>query len=132
MKICVSSTGKDLDAPIDPRFGRCQYFLVVDVDSMAFEVVSNESAVASGGAGVQAGQSVARAGVDAVITGNIGPNAYQTLKAAGIKVITGASGTVKDVVEKYKKGELQEVDAPSVGSHFGMGGGTGFGRGRRL
>lgn len=133
MKIGISSTGKDLDAQVDPRFGRCQYFLIVDIDTVSFEYISNESAMASGGAGIQAAQSIAKAGVEAVITGNIGPNAFQTLSAAGIKVVTGVSGTVKDAVEKYKKGELKETTAPSVGSHFGMGGsGRGFGRGREI
>lgn len=133
MKIGISSTGKDLDVQVDPRFGRCQYFLIVDTDTMSFEYISNESAMASGGAGIQAAQSVVKAGVEAVITGNMGPNAFQTLSAAGIKVVTGVSGTVKDAVEKYKKGELKETTAPSVGSHFGMGGsGRGFGRGREI
>ena len=133
MKIGISSTGKDLDDQVDSRFGRCQYFLIVDTDTMSFEYISNESAMASGGAGIQAAQSVAKAGVEAVITGNMGPNAFQTLSAAGIKVVTGVSGTVKDAVEKYKKGELKETTAPSVGSHFGMGGsGRGFGRGREI
>jgi len=133
MKIGISSTGKDLDAQVDSRFGRCRYFLIVDTDTMSFEYISNESAMASGGAGIQAAQSVAKAGVEAVITGNMGPNAFQTLSAAGIKVVTGVSGTVKDAVEKYKKGELKETTAPSVGSHFGMGGsGRGFGRGREI
>lgn len=133
MKIGISSTGKDLDDQVDSRFGRCQYFLIVDTDTMSFEYISNESAMSSGGAGIQAAQSVVKAGVEAVITGNMGPNAFQTLSAAGIKVVTGVSGTVKDAVEKYKKGELKETTAPSVGSHFGMGGsGRGFGRGREI
>ncbi len=122
MKIGISSTGEDLNADVDPRFGRCKYFLFVDTDTMDFETVSNESAMASGGAGIQAAQTVAKAGVKTIITGNMGPNAFQTLLAAGIKVFTGANGTVKETVEKYKKGELEETEAPNVGSHHGMGG----------
>ena len=122
MKIGISSTGEDLNADVDPRFGRCKYFLFVDTDTMDFETVSNESAMASGGAGIQAAQTVAKAGVKTIITGNMGPNAFQTLSAAGIKVFTGANGTVKEAVEKYKKGELEETEAPNVGSHHGMGG----------
>ncbi len=133
MKICVSSTGEDLNANVDPRFGRCQCFLIVNTDTMDFESISNESAMASGGAGIQAAQTVAKAGVEVVITGNMGPNAFQTLSAAGIKIFIGAAGTIDEVVEKYKKGELGETEAPSVGSHFGMGGtGRGLGRGRNL
>jgi len=133
MKICVSSTGKDLNANVDPRFGRCQYLLIVDADTMDFKEISNESAMASGGAGIQAAQTVAKAEVDVVITGNMGPNAFQTLKAAGIKVITGVNGGIKDVVDKFNRGELKKIDAPNVGSYFGMGGtgrGPGGGGGR--
>jgi len=122
MKIGISSTGEDLNADVDPRFGRCKYFLFVDTDTMDFETVSNESAMASGGAGIQAAQTVAKAGVKIIITGNMGPNAFQTLSAAGIKVFTGANGTVKETVEKYKKGELKETETANVGSHHGMGG----------
>ena len=122
MKIGISSTGEDLNADVDPRFGRCKYFLFVDTDTMDFEAVSNESAMASGGAGIQAAQTVAKAGAETIITGNMGPNAFQTLSAAGIKVFTGANGTVKETVEKYKKGELKETEAANVGSHHGMGG----------
>ena len=129
MKVAVSATEENLDAQIDPRFGRCQYFIIVDTESMEYEVMPNASAMATGGAGIQAAQSVAGMGVEAVITGNVGPNAYQTLSASGIKIITGASGIVKDAVEKYKKGELKETSFPTVGGHFGMGGGMGRGMG---
>jgi predicted Fe-Mo cluster-binding NifX family protein len=120
MKIGITSTGENLDADVDQRFGRCKYFLIVDADSMEFEVLSNENAMASGGAGIQTAQTIAKTGVEAVVTGNVGPNAFQTLSAAGIKVFTGASGTIKESVEKYKKGELKETEAPNVGSHSGM------------
>ena len=124
MKIGISSTGKDLNAQVDPRFGRCQYFLVIDPETMDFKTISNESAVTSfGGAGIQSAQTIARLGVDVVITGSVGPNAFQTLYAGGIKVFTGAVGTIKEAVERYKNGKLKEAQAPSVGSHFGMGGG---------
>jgi len=120
MKIGVTSTGEDMYANVDQRFGRCKYFLIVDAESMEFEVLSNENAMASGGAGIQTAQTIANKGAEAVVTGNIGPNAFQTLSAAGIKVFTGASGTIKEAVEKYKKGELNETEAPNVGSHSGM------------
>ena len=133
MKICVSSTGEDLNADVDPRFGRYKYFLIIDTDSMNVKSVSNDSMMASGGAGIQAAQMVAKTGAGIVITGNIGPNAFQTLTAAGVKVITGVNGSIKDVVDKFSRGELKEIDAPSVGSHFGMGGtDRGLGRGRNL
>lgn len=130
MKVAVSATGEDLNAQIDPRFGRCQYFIVVDTESMSFEVISNASAMASGGAGIQASQLVASKGVEAVLTGNVGPNAYQTLSAAGINIITGVSGTVGEAVEKFKKGELSATSSATVPGHYGMGGGMGGGVGR--
>jgi len=120
MKIGITSTGENLDANVDQRFGRCRYFLIVDTDSMEFEVLSNENAMASGGAGIQTAQTIANKGVKSIVTGNVGPNAFQTLSAAGIKVFTGASGTIKESIEKFKKGELKETEAPNVGSHSGM------------
>jgi predicted Fe-Mo cluster-binding NifX family protein len=130
LKICISSTGLDLNSQVDPRFGRCSYFLIVDIDKMDFETISNQSANSSGGAGIQAAQTVAKAGANVVITGNIGPNAFKTLSAADINVITGAYGNVKDVIEKYKKGELKISYSASVSNHFGMKtAGKGYGRG---
>ena len=120
MKIGVSSTGENLDANVDQRFGRCKYFLIVDTESMKFEVLSNENAMTSGGAGIQSAQTIAKTGAEAVVTGNVGPNAFQTLSAAGIKIFTGASGTIKESIEKYKKGELKETETHSVGSHSGV------------
>ena len=121
MKICISSTGENIDADVDPRFGRCRFFLVTDIDGGNVEAISNEGVMASGGAGIQAAQKVANTGVEYVITGNIGPNAFQTLNAANIKVITGVNGKIRNIIEQFKKGELKETGSPSVGSHFGMG-----------
>ena len=121
MKIAITAKGNTLESEVDPRFGRCSHFLIVDTDTMSFESISNESAMASGGAGIQAAQTMAKAEVEAVVTGNMGPNAFQTLSAAKIKVFIGANGTIKESIEKYKKGELKETEAPNVGSHSGMG-----------
>jgi predicted Fe-Mo cluster-binding NifX family protein len=133
MKIGVTSEGKDLDAKVDPRFGRCNYFLIIDDDTMNFELISNESAMMSGGAGIKAAQTLAKAGVKVVITGNVGPNAFRTLSASGIKIFTGNFNNIKEAVDKYKKGELDESKDSSVNSHFGIGGnGRGLGRGRGL
>lgn len=129
MKVAVSSTGTKISAEVDPRFGRCQYFLIVDLTSLETKSISNESAMATGGAGIQAAQLVMNEGVEIVITGQIGPNAYQTLVSGGMKVITGAAGTVQEVVDQYKSGTLKETSGPSVGAHAGMGGGAGQGMG---
>ena len=130
MKIAVSSTGKDLNSQIDPRFGRCQYFIFIDPETIEFEAFENTGLMASGGAGVQAAQLVAQKGASALITGNLGPNAASALSASGIKVYLVPGGTVKEVTEAYKSGTLQEVSGSTVPPHFGMGGGRGRG-GRR-
>ena len=127
MKIAISSTGKDLDAQVDPRFGRCQYFIFVDSETMAFEAMENEGLTASGGAGVQAAQLVARKGTTALITGNLGPNAAPALSAAGIKVYLVTGGTVREALSCYQSGTLKEVSGPTVPSHSGMGRGQGMG-----
>jgi len=119
MKICVTSSGENLEASVDPRFGRCAYFVVVDTESLEFKAIQNPNMVATGGAGIQSAQLVANEKVEAVVTGNVGPNAFQTLSSLGLKVYTGASGTVKDVVRQYKEGKFKEMSGPSVAGHFG-------------
>jgi predicted Fe-Mo cluster-binding NifX family protein len=130
MKIAISSTGKDLDCQIDPRFGRCQYFVFLDPETMEFEVADNQGLAAMGGAGVQAAQVITQKGAKALITGNLGPNAATALSASGIKVYLVPGGTIKEVAEAYKSGTLKETSGATVPSHFGMGGGRGMG-GRR-
>jgi len=129
VKVAVSSTGPSLDSQVDPRFGRCQYFIIVDPDTMEFEAIENPNIMAMGGAGIQSAQLVANKGAEVVLTGSCGPNAYQTLSAAGVKIIVGVLGTVREVVERYKRGEYQFTTGPSVASKFGMGSGFGMGGG---
>jgi len=125
MKIALSSTGTDLDAEIDPRFGRCAYFLIVNPDDMTFEAIENESMSLGGGAGIQSAQFVASTGATVVITGNVGPNASRTLNAAGVDLIVGVSGSIREAIERYKKGELSPTDQANVPDHYGMGVGGG-------
>ena len=146
MKVAVSSSGNDLNSQIDPRFGRCGHFVLVETDDMSFQAFDNDSAGLQGGAGIQSGQFVAAKGAKAVITGNCGPNAVQTLNAAGIKLYTGQTGTIRDAVANFKKGLLIPTDQATVPEHFGagrgggamagrgrgMGGGRGMGRGRGM
>jgi len=133
MKIAVTATGPSLDAEIDPRFGRCAYFLIVETDDMSFEAVKNENATLGGGAGIQSGQLVAEKGAKAVLTGNCGPNAFQALAAASVQIIVGVSGMVRDAVEGFKAGTITATAQPNVQSHFGMGGGgRGMGMGRGM
>lgn len=119
MKICVTSTGDNLDSEVDPRFGRCPYFIIVDPDSLEFMAISNTNAEATGGAGIQSAQLMAREGAEAVLTGSVGPNAFQTLTSLKIKVFAGLSGSVKEAVKSYQEKKLKEMSGPSVSGHFG-------------
>ncbi|MBZ9571781.1 NifB/NifX family molybdenum-iron cluster-binding protein [Patescibacteria group bacterium] len=109
MKICICTTGPDLDSPIDQVFGRCSYFLFVDMETEEFKTVENEAKKAVGGAGIAAAQTVANEKAEVVIVGNVGPNALAVLEQSGIKVISGVSGTAKEALEKFKKGELEST-----------------------
>jgi len=129
MKIAVTATGPTLDDAVESRFGRCAYFLIIDPDTMEFEALANPNIMQGGGAGIQSAQLMSEKDVSAVLTGNCGPNAFNVFGAAGIKLITGVSGQVRQAVEQYKSGALANVSAPSVQSHFGMGGGGGRGMG---
>jgi predicted Fe-Mo cluster-binding NifX family protein len=120
MKIAITSTGKTLDSQVDQRFGRAAYFLVIDSDTMDFSVIENESAAASGGAGINAAKVVIDAGAEAVLTGNCGPNAQRTLSTAALKLFTGAAGTIEEAIELFKNGKLTEATGPNVEAHFGI------------
>jgi predicted Fe-Mo cluster-binding NifX family protein len=120
MKIAISAKANNMESEVDPRFGRCNFFLLVDTETMEFEAISNQAGQAMGGAGVKAAQLVIDSGAEAVISGNFGPNAFQTLSAANVKLYNGAQGTIKDTVEKYKKGELKESGNSTVPPHFGL------------
>jgi len=119
MKICVSSTGENLSSSIDPRFGRCSYFLIIDSESKEkFEVVKNMGTQSQHGAGVTAAQIIADRKVDAVISGNFGPNAYLVLSQAGIKCYTALdSVSIKEALKSFEQGELQELIKKSS-SHY--------------
>jgi len=120
MKICVSSRGENLESQVDPRFGRCGYFIFVDTESMKFEAVRNEFAAAGGGAGIQSARLVADREAEAVLTGNCGPNAYNTLQAANITVYPGATGSIREAVDLFISGKMESTDGANVDSHFGM------------
>ena len=121
MKIAVSSTGDSIDSNIDPRFGRCYNFIIVDADSMQVEVIRNISSISAHGAGIGAAQKVVSQNVGAVITGHVGPNAYMALSKTGVKIYIGAKGTVKDAIIQYQAGKLNEATSPTVEGHHGQG-----------
>jgi predicted Fe-Mo cluster-binding NifX family protein len=116
MRIAVTSTGTGLDDQVDPRFGRCAHFVIVETDDMSCEAVANNPSTA-GGAGIQAAQAVADRNAAVVLTGNCGPNAFRTLEAADIAVVTGAAGTLQDAIVAFRAGKLTATDSPNVGSH---------------
>lgn len=122
MKVAVTATEASLDAKVDPRFGRCPYFILVETDDASFEAVENPNLSLGGGAGIQSAQLMAQKGAKFVLTGNCGPNAYQTLAAADIGVIIGCSGTVADVIGQFKAGQLNAAGEPNVAGKFGLGG----------
>lgn len=132
MKLCVSSAEKDIGSRVDTAFGRAPFFLIIDTDTMDVEVVENSAATAGHGAGIAAAQLVSDKGVDAVLTGYVGPNAFNGLQAAGIRIFEGAeeNDTVQEAVTKFKKSEYKETTTPSEGPGCGPGKGRGMGRGR--
>ena len=121
MKVAVSATGNTLESKLDQRFGRTPCFMFVDTETMEFEAVDNGGAASSGGAGIAAAQLVADKDAKAVITGNVGPNAMNVLKAAKMDIYRGSAATVRENVELLNKGALERINA-NVPAHFGMGG----------
>lgn len=134
MKIAIASSGRTLDALVDPRFGRCPYFLIVESETGGFEAIENTAGQAFRGAGISAAQMIANKNVKAVIAGNFGPNAFNVLSSSGIKIFGGVSGiSAKEALAQYKEGKLKELTATSpfgFGPGMGRGGGRGGGRGR--
>lgn len=130
MKLVVSSQGSDLDAPASPVFGRCPTYLFVDSETLEFEAVPNPAMNQGGGAGIQAAQFVVGQGAQAVLSGNLGPNAFDVLQAAGVPGYLVPEGTVRQVVEAFRAGQLQPMGGSNVAAHAGMGGGMTMGAGR--
>ena len=137
MKIAVSAQGEDINAMINPRFGRCEYFLIVDTETNQVEACPNENINASGGAGIQSATFVISKGVQAVLTGDVGPKAMDVFAGSGVNIITGQSGTVKQAIEQFTAGSHEKAGTSSSlgndsGSGPGMGGGSGQGGGRGM
>jgi predicted Fe-Mo cluster-binding NifX family protein len=130
MKVVVSANGAGLEAQASPIFGRCPTYVFVDTETMAVESLENSAANAAGGAGIQAAQLVVERGAQAVISGNLGPNAYDVFQAAGVSCYLFGGGTVGEAVQALKDGKLSSVGGANVAAHAGMGG-RGGGRGIR-
>lgn len=136
MFIAVTSEGPSLDARIDQRFGRCRYFLIINTDDLSFDAIENQNAALGGGAGIQSARMIVDRGVARVFTGACGPNAYQVLAAAGVDVVTGCAGNVRDVIGQSREGSFTTAAGPNVADHYGMGqgfaAGSGGGMGRGM
>lgn len=129
MRIVVSAQGENLEAPASPVFGRCPTYVFVDTETMQYEAVPNPAMNQGGGAGIQAAQFVVGRGAQAVLTGNLGPNAFDVLQAAGVPGYLVLEGTVRQSVEAFKAGRIQPLGGANVAAHAGMGSGAGMGMG---
>ncbi len=119
MKVAVSATAKNLEAQVDPRFGRAAWFLLVDPDTLEYEAIENtQNLQAPQGAGIQAAVLVARQKAEAVLTGHCGPKAFDTLKAAGVGVVVGVSGSVREALEQFKAGKCAYAQSADVSGHW--------------
>lgn len=119
MKLAITSDGSDLSSRVAARFGRARYFIIYDVDSGEMEAVDNvQNLEALQGAGIQAAQNIVELGVDAAITGNVGPRAFATLQAGAVKIYIGATGSVSDATEQFKAGKLECVTKANVEEHW--------------
>lgn len=118
MKICISSTGNKLDSQLDTRFGRSQYFIIMDLESTEYKSIVNEGNMSSHGAGIAAAQQVVSEEVDVVITGSAGPNSMNVLKSSSIKIYRGIGDTIEKNVQLFKENQLDEL-SKSEKSHTG-------------
>ncbi|MCP3900572.1 MAG: dinitrogenase iron-molybdenum cofactor biosynthesis protein [Desulfobacteraceae bacterium] len=119
MKIAITSKGDKLDSEVDPRFGRAQYILVIDTETDEFEAIdNNENKNAFKGAGIQAAAMISDSGAKVLLTGFCGPNAFKTLEAAGVKVVNDQAGQVRDVVEKFKQGNIVFAENANVAGNW--------------
>jgi len=123
MKIAMSSTGKDIKSEIDVRFGRSPYFLIVEIEGKEIKstkAIENTATTQAGGAGITAAELVGNQNVNAVITGNMGPRAFDVLSQLGIEIYR-AEGTIEEVVKQFIEGKLEKINAPTGPQHRGMG-----------
>ena len=119
MKLAITTTGENLEAPLDPRLGRAARFVIYDLDDDSFELLDNgQNLNAAQGAGIQAAQHIVNSGAQGVITGHCGPKAFRVLSAEGVAVYNCQAGTVKDAIERFKSGELKLAQDADVEGHW--------------
>ncbi|BAI60597.1 conserved hypothetical protein [Methanocella paludicola SANAE] len=112
MEICITATSDDLESKVDGRFGRCKFFILVDPSTMKYRAVRNSAADESGGAGIKAANTVIKYAPAAIITGLIGDNAFNVIKAFGVKLYSCGNVNVREAVGQYSAGKLRTIDAP--------------------
>lgn len=121
MKLAVCAQGEGLEAQVDQRFGRCPCFVIVDAETgEPVKSIPNSGMSAAGGAGPQSARQLSQEGVEAVALGHVGPNAAAALKAAGVAIYGGVSGTVRQTWQLFSEGKLPVIDDATVDSHHGM------------
>ena len=119
MKIALSTSGSDLSAALDTRFGRAPKFLVLNLENGEFEIIDNQQNLnAAQGAGIQSAETVIRSGAKALVSGHCGPNAFRVLSSAGVKVYNSDAATVAEAVEQFKQGKLKESGGADVQGHW--------------
>jgi predicted Fe-Mo cluster-binding NifX family protein len=119
MKIILTSSSDSIEANIDPRFGRAAYFLEIDTQNLDLTAHPNPAAGSGGGAGVRAAQFVSEKSPDAVISGNFGPNAFQTIQAAGIPMyLYGTCQTIRQAIDSFNAGELEKIGSASLNEGY--------------
>ena len=119
MKIAFSTSGNDLNAPLDTRFGRAAKFLIFDTESQSVALVDNtQNLTAAQGAGIQSAQNIARLGVSALVSGHCGPKAFRVLQAAGIKIYNSSAATVQEALDLFRAGKLNEASSADVEGHW--------------
>jgi len=111
MKLVITATSDQIDQPFNPRFGRCEYFILVDSETQAWQAFPNPAREAGGGAGPQAVQFISKLGAQTVVSGHYGPNAFSALEAAGIAAYIASDGAVSKVLEQFHAGQLEQVSA---------------------
>ena len=121
MKIIISATSNTIEQPFSPRFGRADYFILIDTETRAWEALANPAASARGGAGPQAVQFIAETGAEAVISGRYGPSAFAAIEAAGLKAYIAKSGTVSEVLDQFIAGELESTESATGPELHGKG-----------
>ncbi len=119
MKIAITSVGDSLQSNVDPRFGRAKYIIIVDSETKEFEAIDNTDNInAFKGAGIQAATMISDKGAEVLLTGYCGPNAFKTLKAAGIRIVDNVSGLVEEGLTLFNEGKLQYSEEPNTQGHW--------------